>query len=160
PLVQPDMSDSASFDNTLQLLTLSGRDPMQACTIMMPQAWEQDSSLSPTQRAFFRYHACMVEPWDGPAAVVFTDGKVIRAALDRNGLRPARYEVLDAGYVLLASEAGLVHDWPGKVVSNGRLGPGRMIGIDLIAKKFLGDEEIKNRLTNEPRFVQWCDEHL
>ena len=160
PLVQPDMSDSASFDNTLQLLTLSGRDPMQACTIMMPQAWEQDSSLSPTQRAFFRYHACMVEPWDGPAAVVFTDGKVIGAALDRNGLRPARYKVFDDGYVLLASEAGLVHDWPGKVVSNGRLGPGRMIGIDLIANKFLADEEIKNRLTNEPRLVEWCDEHL
>jgi|UniRef100_UPI00404A573B glutamate synthase (ferredoxin) len=160
PLVQPDMSDSASFDNALQLLTLSGRDPLQACTIMMPPAWEQDKSLTPEQQAFYRYHSCMLEPWDGPAAVVFTDGKIVGAALDRNGLRPARYKIFDDGYVLLASEAGLVHDWPGKVVTNGRLGPGRMIGIDLIAKKFLPDDEIKSAMTAQPHFRTWCDEHL
>jgi glutamate synthase (ferredoxin) len=160
PLVQPDMSDSASFDNALQLLTLSGRDPLQACTIMMPPAWEQDKSLTPEQQAFYRYHSCMLEPWDGPAAVVFTDGKVVGAALDRNGLRPARYKIFDDGYVLLASEAGLVHDWPGKVVTNGRLGPGRMIGIDLVAKKFLSDDQIKAAMTQQPHFRTWCDEHL
>ncbi|MFZ9682313.1 MAG: glutamate synthase central domain-containing protein, partial [Cephaloticoccus sp.] len=160
PLVQPDMSDSASFDNALQLLTVSGRDPVQACTIMMPPAWEQDASLSASQRAFYRYHSCMLEPWDGPAAVVFTDGRVVGAALDRNGLRPARFKVFDDGYVLLASEAGLVHDWAGKVVTNGRLGPGRMIALDLVEHKFLADDDIKDRLTSEPRFGQWCEDHL
>ncbi|MCF7688167.1 MAG: glutamate synthase large subunit [Cephaloticoccus sp.] len=160
PLVQPGLSDSASFDNALQLLTLSGRDPMQACTIMIPPAWEQDTRLTPDQQAFYRYHSCVLEPWDGPAAVVFTDGKVVGAALDRNGLRPARYKIFDDGYVLLASEAGLVHDWPGKVVKNGRLGPGRMIAIDLVAKKFLPDNEIKETITGSPRFLPWCNDHL
>jgi len=160
PLVQPNMSDSASFDNALQLLSLSGRDPMQACTIMVPPAWEQDQRLTPEQQAFYRYHSCMLEPWDGPAAIVFTDGKVVGAALDRNGLRPARYKIFDDGYVLLASEAGLVHDWPGKVVKNGRLGPGRMIAIDLEAKRFIPDQEIKKTITEQPRFRAWCDEHL
>lgn len=160
PLVQPTMSDSASFDNALQLLTLGGRDPRQACTIMMPPAWEQDSELTPEQQAFYRYHSCMLEPWDGPAAVVFTNGKMVGAALDRNGLRPARYKVFDDGYILLASEAGLIHDWPGKIVANGRLGPGRMITIDLEAGTFVEDDEIKEALTQQPHFLTWCDEHL
>lgn len=160
PLVQPGMSDSASFDNALQLLTLGGRSPLHACNIMMPPAWEQDSRLTPEQRAFYRYHACMLEPWDGPAAMVFTDGKVLGAALDRNGLRPARYKIFDDGYVILASEAGLVHEWPGKIVANGRLGPGRMIAIDFEKKRFLEDEEIKAALTNSPQYLPWCNDHL
>ncbi|HEY9249737.1 MAG TPA: glutamate synthase large subunit, partial [Rariglobus sp.] len=160
PLVQPGMSDSASFDNALQLLTLGGRNPLHAAMLMMPPAWEKDKKLSPETKAFFRYHACMMEPWDGPAAVVFTDGRTIGAALDRNGLRPARYKIFDDGYFILASEAGLVHDFPGKVVEAGRLGPGRMIALDLTEHKFYRDEEVKARFTADPHFKQWCEEHL
>ena len=160
PLVQPNMSDSASFDNALHLITLGGRNPLHACMLMMPPAWEKDKSLSPDARAFFRYHACMMEPWDGPAAMVFTDGRVLGAALDRNGLRPARYKIFDDGYVILASEAGLVHDFPGKVIEAGRLGPGRMLAIDFAEKKFLRDEDIKTRFTSDPHFKEWCEQHL
>jgi glutamate synthase (NADPH/NADH) large chain/glutamate synthase (ferredoxin) len=160
PLVQPNLSDSASFDNALQLLTLGGRDPLHACLMMMPMAWEKDPTLSPEARAFFRYHACMIEPWDGPAAIVFTDGKVVGAALDRNGLRPARYKVFDDGYVMLASEAGLVFDFPGKVVQAGRLGPGRMMAVDLERHRVLTDEEVKESLASKPHFRAWCEEHL
>lgn len=160
PLVQPGMSDSASLDNGLQLLTLGGRNPLQAAMVMMPMAWEKDKKLSPDARAFFRYHSCMIEPWDGPAAVVFTDGRVIGAALDRNGLRPARFKIFDDGYVILASEAGLVHDFPGKVIRSGRLGPGRMIAVDLIEKKFYDDAELKARFTADPHYKEWCDAHL
>ncbi|HEX2100458.1 MAG TPA: glutamate synthase central domain-containing protein, partial [Candidatus Synoicihabitans sp.] len=160
PLVQPNMSDSASFDNALQLITLGGRSPLHACMMMMPPAWEKDKDLSPEAKAFFRYHACMMEPWDGPAAIVFTDGRVIGAALDRNGLRPARYKIYDDGYVILASEAGLVFDFPGKVVEAGRLGPGRMLAIDFAEKKFFRDDEIKTRFTSDPHFKSWCEGHL
>jgi len=160
PLVQPAMSDSASFDNALQLLTLGGRDSLQAAMMMMPMAWEKDKSLTPEARAFFRYHSCMLEPWDGPAAIVFTDGKVIGATLDRNGLRPARFKIFDDGYFMLASEAGLVFDFPGKVVQAGRLGPGRMIAIDLEKKKVLMDEEIRAAITEKPLYRTWCDAHL
>ena len=160
PLVQPNMSDSASFDNALQLLTLGGRDALHACMMMMPMAWEKDKSLSPEARAFFRYHSCMIEPWDGPAAIVFTDGKVVGAALDRNGLRPARYKIFDDGYVMLASEAGLVFDFPGTVVQSGRLGPGKMIAIDLEQKKVLHDADIRSALTSKPHYKAWCEEHL
>ena len=160
PLVQPNMSDSASFDNALQLLTLGGRESTHACMMMMPMAWEKDKSLSPEARAFFRYHSCMIEPWDGPAAIVFTDGKIVGAALDRNGLRPARYKIFDDGYVMLASEAGLVFDFPGSVVQSGRLGPGKMIAVDLEQKKVLHDADIRMALTSKPLYRAWCDENL
>jgi glutamate synthase (NADPH/NADH) large chain/glutamate synthase (ferredoxin) len=160
PLVQPNLSDSASFDNALQLLSLGGRSPLHACMMMMPMAWEKDAALSPESRAFFRYHACMMEPWDGPAAIVFTDGRILGAALDRNGLRPARYKIFDDGYVMLASEAGLVFDFPGRVVSAGRLGPGKMLAIDFRAQRVLHDEEIKASFTGDPLYQQWCATHL
>jgi glutamate synthase (NADPH/NADH) large chain/glutamate synthase (ferredoxin) len=102
----------------------------------------------------------MIEPWDGPAAIVFTDGKVIGAALDRNGLRPARFKIYDDGYVILASEAGLVHDFPGNVIRSGRLGPGKMIAVDLQQKKFFDDAELKARFTSDPHYREWCDAHL
>jgi glutamate synthase (ferredoxin) len=160
PLVQPNMSDSASFDNALQLLTLGGREALHACLMMMPMAWEKDKSLSPEARAFFRYHSCMIEPWDGPAAIVFTDGKIVGAALDRNGLRPARYKIFSDGYVMLASEAGLVFDFPGTVIESGRLGPGRMIAVDLEHKRVLHDSQILEAITHKPLYKSWCDEHL
>ncbi|EIP98516.1 glutamate synthase family protein [Opitutaceae bacterium TAV1] len=163
PLIQPGMSDSATFDNALQAITLGGRNPLHAAMMMMPPAWEKDKTLTPEARAFFRYHACIMEPWDGPAAIIFTDGRTIGAALDRNGLRPARYKIFDDGYVILASEAGLVHDFPGKVTEAGRLGPGRMIAIDLTSGAFLRDDEIKGAITRHPRsgdLKDWCEEHL
>ncbi|MCF3651394.1 glutamate synthase large subunit [Synoicihabitans lomoniglobus] len=160
PLVQPNGSDSATFDNALQLITLGGRNPLHAAMMMMPPAWEHDDDLSDEAKAFFRYHATMMEPWDGPAAVAFTDGKIIGATLDRNGLRPARYKIYDDGYVILASEAGLVFDFPGKVVEAGRLGPGRMIAVDLTQQRFLHDDEIKAEFTSTPRFLEWCKDHL
>ncbi|TAG28841.1 MAG: glutamate synthase large subunit, partial [Verrucomicrobia bacterium] len=160
PLVQPSGSDSATFDNALQILTLGGRSPLHAATMMMPPAWEKDQTLSPETRAFYRYHAAVIEPWDGPAAIVFTDGKVVGASLDRNGLRPARYKIFDDGYVILASEAGLVHDFPGKVVESGRLGPGRMIAVDFAAGKFLRDHEVKAAVTASPHYREWCNQHL
>ena len=160
PLVQPGGSDSATFDNALQLLTLGGRSPLHACMMMMPPAWEKDKTLAPEARAFYRYHSAVIEPWDGPAAMVFTDGKIVGASLDRNGLRPARYKIFDDGYVILASEAGLVHDFPGKVVESGRLGPGRMIALDFAAGKFLRDAEVKAAVASDPHYRQWCDGHL
>ena len=160
PLVQPSGSDSASFDNALQLLTLGGRSPLQAAMMMMPPAWEKDKSLTPETRAFYRYHSAILEPWDGPAAVLFTDGKIVGATLDRNGLRPARYKIFDDGYVILGSEAGLVHDFPGKVIESGRLGPGRMIAIDFAKAKFLRDDEVRSAITSSPHFREWCDNHL
>ena len=160
PLVQPNGSDSATFDNALQLLTLGGRNPLHAAMMMMPPAWETDDSFSDEAKAFFRYHATMMEPWDGPAAIAFTDGKVLGASLDRNGLRPARYKVYDDGYVIMASEAGLVFDFPGKVIESGRLGPGRMMAIDLTQQRFYHDDEIKASFTQNPLFKEWCAEHL
>ncbi|RRK01078.1 glutamate synthase subunit alpha, partial [Opitutaceae bacterium TAV3] len=160
PLIQPGMSDSATFDNALQAITLGGRDPRHAIMMMMPPAWEKDKILTPEARAFFRYHACIMEPWDGPAAIVFTDGRTIGAALDRNGLRPARYKIFDDGYVILASEAGLVHDFPGKVTESGRLGPGRMVALDLPTGTFLRDADIRQRITHDADFKDWCEQHL
>jgi glutamate synthase (ferredoxin) len=160
PLVEPGGSDSATFDNALELLTLGGRNPLHAAMMMMPPAWETDDDMSPEAKAFFRYHATMMEPWDGPAAIAFSDGKMIGAALDRNGLRPARYKIYDDGYVILASEAGLVFDFPGKVIEAGRLGPGRMIAIDFKEQRFYYDHEIKGRFTEDPTFKTWCEEHL
>jgi len=160
PLVQPGGSDSATFDNALQLLALGGRNPLQAAMMMMPPAWEHDDDLSAESKAFFRYHATMMEPWDGPAAIAFTDGRIIGASLDRNGLRPARYKIYDDGYVIMASEAGLVFDFPGKVVEAGRLGPGRMLAIDLAEGRFFRDHEIKAQFTSDPHFQAWCAEHL
>ena len=160
PIIQPGMSDSATFDNTLQVLTLGGRSPLHAAMMMMPSAWEKDKTLTPEARAFYRYHAAVIEPWDGPAAVLFTDGKIVGATLDRNGLRPARYKIFDDGYVILGSEAGLVHDFPGKVIESGRLGPGRMIAVDFAANKFLRDDEVKAAFASSPHYRTWCEGHL
>ncbi|TVR47670.1 MAG: glutamate synthase large subunit [Puniceicoccaceae bacterium] len=160
PLVQPDMSDSASFDNALQAITLGGRSPLNACAMMMPPAWEKDELMDPGLRAFYRYHACLLEPWDGPAAIAFSDGRYVAAALDRNGLRPARYKLYDDGTFVLASEAGLIPEDGLKILSSGRLGPGRMVAIDLVEHRFLSDEDIKSGFAAESRFRQWCDDHL
>ncbi len=160
PIIQPDLSDSASFDNALQLITLGGRSAMQSAMMMMPPAWEVNDHLSEELRGFYEYHACMLEPWDGPAAIAFTDGRYVAASLDRNGLRPARYKIYDDGTVLLASELGLIDETDMKTVRSGRLGPGKMIAIDLEEKRFLENDEIKEAIGSDPKFKKWCQEHL
>ncbi len=160
PIVQPGMSDSASLDNVLQTLILGGRSPLHAMMMMVPMAWEKDKKLPAELRDFYRFHSHLMEPWDGPAALAFTDGRIIAASLDRNGLRPARFKVYDDGYVVLASEAGVVADLPGKVVQSGRLGPGRMIAIDLDQKKLLTDDEIKAVVTKDFAYGDWNEKHL
>lgn len=160
PMIQSNMSDSASFDNCLQLLTVGGRSCLHSTAMMMPWAWEQDPQLPKPVRDFYKYHAVMMEPWDGPAAVVFSDGRYVGASLDRNGLRPARYKIFEDDTIILASEVGLVPGWGSKVVETGRLGPGRMIAVDLKEKKVLRDEEIKNRLAGEGSYSEWCDHNI
>ena len=156
PVIQPGMSDSANFDNALQCLALGGRSAIHACQMMMPVAWENDPSLSPEVREFFHYHAGVMEPWDGPAAIVYSDGRYVAASLDRNGLRPARYKVYADGTVLLASEVGLIPDWGARVVESGRLGPGRMIAIDLEERRLLHDDAIKDHLAGRHDYGDLC----
>lgn len=160
PIVQPDLSDSASFDNALQLITLGGRSALHSAMMMMPPAWENNQRISEDLKGFYEYHACMLEPWDGPAAIAFTDGRYVAASLDRNGLRPARYKIYDDGTILLASELGLIDETDLKTVRSGRLGPGKMVAVDLEEKRFLDNDEIKSAIGKDPKFKTWCQEHL
>ncbi|MDR2982715.1 MAG: glutamate synthase large subunit, partial [Puniceicoccales bacterium] len=146
PIVQPDMSDSASFDNVFQLLTVSGREGTIAASMMVPLAWENDTQLPEAVRNFYHYQSLVMEPWDGPAAIIFTDGRYLGATLDRNGLRPLRYKIFEDGHIVAASEAGLIAEWGSPVIKTGRLGPGVMLAIDLKEQRFLEDEEVKDML--------------
>jgi len=142
PIVTPGASDSASFDEVVELLTLSGRSLPHAVMMMVPEAWENQTEIDPTRRAFYEYHSMLMEPWDGPAAIVFTDGSLVGATLDRNGLRPGRYLVTDDGLVVLASEIGVLDIDQSKVVRKGRLQPGRMFLVDSEAGRLIEDVEI------------------
>ncbi len=146
PIIQEGMSDSASFDNAIQLLTVGGRSCIHGISMMMPHAWEKDELLSEEVRDFYRYHSAVMEPWDGPAAIVFTDGRFIGAALDRNGLRPLRYKVYDDGTVVFGSEAGMIPDWGARIVKNARLGPGRLVAVDIVDGRVLDHAEVKDYL--------------
>ncbi len=157
PIVTPGASDSASFDEVLELLHLAGRPLHHAVLMMIPEAWENHRSMDPARRAFYRYHASLMEPWDGPAAVAFTDGTTIGAVLDRNGLRPARYWVTDDGLVVLASEVGVLDISPDKVVRKGRLQPGRMFLVDTEAGRIVDDDEIKAALSEEQPYAHWLE---
>jgi glutamate synthase (NADPH/NADH) large chain len=158
PIVTPGASDSASFDEVLELLHLGGRPIHHAVLMMIPEAWENHRTMDPARRAFYRYHASLMEPWDGPAAVAFTDGSVIGAVLDRNGLRPARYWVTDDGMVVLASEVGVLDVPSSKVVRKGRLQPGRMFLVDTEAGRIVDDDEIKDALAAEHPYSAWLEE--
>ena len=160
PVLTPGASDSASFDEVLELLHLSGRSLPHAVLMMIPEAWENHAEMDAERRAFYAYHSCLMEPWDGPAAVAFTDGTVIGAVLDRNGLRPARYWVSDEGLVVLASEVGVLDLAPERIVRKGRLQPGRMFLVDTAAGRIVGDDEIKEALAAEHPYQQWLDEGL
>ncbi|MEN9305611.1 MAG: hypothetical protein RLY76_879 [Actinomycetota bacterium] len=155
PIVDPAGSDSASFDEVLELLYLGGRTLPHSILMMIPEAWENHETMPAQLRDFYRFHASLMEPWDGPACVTFTDGNQIGAVLDRNGLRPSRFWVTDDGLVILASEVGVLDVPQEKVVRKGRLQPGRMFLVDIAAGKIIEDEEIKSSLANNAPYGEW-----
>lgn len=157
PVCTPDASDSASFDEVLELLHLGGRSLPHSVLMMIPEAWENHTSMDPARRAFYQYHSTMMEPWDGPACVAFTDGTQVGAVLDRNGLRPGRYWVTDDGLVVLGSEVGVLDIDPAKVVRKGRLQPGRMFLVDTAEHRIIEDDEIKAALAAEHPYAQWLE---
>ena len=160
PICTPGGSDSASFDEVLELLHLGGRSLPHAMLMMIPEAWENHDTMDADKRAFYRFHASLMEPWDGPACVSFTDGNVIGAVLDRNGLRPSRYWVTDDDLVVLASEVGVIDVPPGKIVRKGRLQPGRMFLVDTEQGRIVDDDEIKRSLAAAHPYARWLDEGI
>ncbi|MEZ5118981.1 MAG: glutamate synthase large subunit [Candidatus Nanopelagicales bacterium] len=155
PICTPTASDSASFDEVLELLYLGGRPLPHAVLMMIPEAWENNTEMDPARRAFYEYHSTLTEPWDGPASVSFTDGRLIGAVLDRNGLRPGRFWVTSDGLVVLASEAGVLDLDPATVVRKGRLQPGKMFLVDTVAGRIIEDDEIKAELAAEHPYEEW-----
>lgn len=157
PISMEGQSDTATFDNALELLVMAGYPLAQAAMMMIPEAWEQHSTMDERRRAFYEYHAAMLEPWDGPAAMVFTDGRQIGATLDRNGLRPARFIVTDDDVVVLASEAGVLPIEDSRIVRKWRLQPGKMFLIDLELGRIIEDEELKQQFAAAKPYRQWID---
>ena len=160
PICTPGSSDTARLDEVLELLHLGGYSLPHAMLMMIPEAWERHADMDPAVRDFYRFHACIMEPWDGPASVTFTDGTVVGAVLDRNGLRPSRYWVCDDGLVLMASEVGTLPIDAKHVVAKGRLQPGRMFLIDTSQGRIIGDEEIKRTLATAHPYGEWLDSNL
>ena len=160
PIINPNGSDSGMFDNTLELLYLSGRSLPHAVMMMIPEPWSNHESMDDDKRAFYQYHSSLMEPWDGPASISFTDGTQIGAVLDRNGLRPGRYYVTKDDLVILASEAGVLDVPPENVVRKGRLQPGKMFLVDTAQGRIVEDEEIKRTLATARPYREWLDEYL
>ena len=160
PILDEDGSDSAIFDNCLEFLSLSGRSMSHAAMMMIPEPWENHESMSDEKRAFYEYHSCLMEPWDGPASIAFTDGVVVGACLDRNGLRPSRYYVTKDDVLVLASEAGVMEVAPEMVDYKGRLQPGRTLLIDTEEGRIISDEEVKNQVASEHPYRQWLDGYM
>ncbi|SCK28945.1 glutamate synthase (NADPH/NADH) large chain [Streptomyces sp. WMMB 714] len=163
PLNTPGASDSATFDEVLELLHLGGRSLPHSVLMMVPEAWESPESkeaMNPARRAFYQYHSTMMEPWDGPACVTFTDGTQVGAVLDRNGLRPGRYWVTDDGLVVLGSEVGVLDIDPARIVRKGRLQPGRMFLVDTSERRIIEDDEIKEQLASEQPYEEWLEAGL
>ena len=157
PIVSKGASDSATFDEVLELLVLSGRSLPHAMMMMIPGAWEKQMDIDPQLRDFYEYHSMIMEPWDGPAAVVFTDGDLVGATLDRNGLRPGRFVVTEDGFIILASEIGVADISPDKIVRKGRLQPGKMFLIDTVAGQIVEDEQIKSEVSSLEPWGEWLD---
>jgi len=158
PIVEKDCSDSGTFDNVLEFLLMNGRELPEAVLMMIPEAWQQHATMDAGKRAFYEYHSCLMEPWDGPASIVFTDGTCIGAVLDRNGLRPSRYYVTSDDVCIMASEVGVVKIDPARVIEKGRLQPGRMFLIDFEQGRMIPDQEIKRECANARPYQQWLDE--
>jgi glutamate synthase (ferredoxin) len=159
PVINPDGSDSAQFDNCVELLVMAGRELPHAMMMMIPEPWENHESMDAERRAFYEYHSCLIEPWDGPASMAFTDGIRIGACLDRNGLRPSRYYVTKDDVVIMASEAGVLPIAPERVAIKGRLQPGRMFLVDTEQGRIIADEELKHKYASAHPYQKWLDEH-
>ncbi|WP_079933378.1 glutamate synthase large subunit [Carboxydocella sp. ULO1] len=160
PVIDPDGSDSAMFDNCLEFLYLTGRSLPHAMMMMIPEPWQNHESMSPEKKAFYEYHSCLMEPWDGPAAMAFTDGRIIGAVLDRNGLRPSRYYVTEDDLIIMASEVGVLEVPQEKVIIKERLRPGRMLLVDTEAGRIISDDELKHQIATEHPYEEWLKEHL
>lgn len=160
PIVDTSGSDSAMLDNVLELLVMGGRDIRHSLTMLVPEAWERVHDMEPPRRAFYQYHAGMMEPWDGPAALAFCDGQVVGLALDRNGLRPARYLLTDDGLVICGSEVGAVSIDESRIVRKGKVGPGQMIAADLCTGRFEENDDIRSRLAARQPYAEWLKRHM
>ena len=160
PVIDESGSDSAMFDNALELLVLSGRSLPHAVMMMIPEPWSGDSTMSPEKRAFYEYHSCLMEPWDGPASIAFTDGRQIGAVLDRNGLRPSRYYVTKDDLVIMGSEVGVLEVAPENVLIKGRLQPGRMFLVDLEQGRIIADDELKFKIATEHPYADWLRDNI
>src|SRR5580704_12255376 len=160
PVINTDGSDSGMFDNCLELLVLAGRSLPHAVMMMIPEPWANHETMSDEKKAFYEYHSCLMEPWDGPASIAFTDGKKIGAVLDRNGLRPSRYYVTKDDLVIMASEVGVLDIPPDRILQKGRLQPGRMFLVDTEEGRIVADEEIKLKIATEQPYRLWLDEHM
>ncbi len=160
PAIDADGSDSAMLDNVLELLHLAGRSLPHALMMLIPEPWSRHESMPEERRAFYEYHACLLEPWDGPASIAFTDGTIVGATLDRNGLRPARYWVTSDGRVVMASESGVLDVPPERIVEKGRLAPGRMFVVDTAAGRIVPDDELKRAVATERPYGDWCRDGL
>jgi len=159
PIIFDGKSDSASMDMVVELLVMTGRPLPEVMMMMVPEAWEKDTTMSPEKRAFYEYNSCIMEPWDGPASVPFTDGNYIGALLDRNGLRPSRYTVTKDGYVIMSSEIGVIEVAPENVVKHGRLEPGKMFLVDMNAGRIIEDQEIKDEIVFKHPYKDWVSQH-
>ncbi|MDN5314766.1 MAG: glutamate synthase large chain [Clostridiales bacterium] len=159
PIIHPQGSDSAMFDNCLEFLTLSGRSLAHAAMMMVPEPWSKHEQMSDDLRAFYEYHSMLMEPWDGPAAMALTDGVRVAALLDRNGLRPSRYYLTDDDMIILASEAGVLDIAPEKIIAKDRLRPGRMLLIDTEIGRIISDEELKAKIAAEHPYREWLNEY-
>jgi glutamate synthase (NADPH) large chain len=157
PVVEPDCSDSGSFDNVLEFLLMSGRSLQESVMMMIPEAWQSDTNMSAEKRAFYEYNSALMEPWDGPASIAFTDGKYIGAVLDRNGLRPSRYYLTHDDKVIMASEVGVLTVDPANVKKKGRLQPGKMFLVDFEQGRLIPDEELKIEFASKRPYKQWLD---
>jgi glutamate synthase (ferredoxin) len=160
PVINVEGSDSTIFDNALELLYLSGRSLPHAVMMMIPEPWTAHESMSAEKKAFYKYHSCLMEPWDGPASIAFTDGTMMGAVLDRNGLRPSRYYVTKDDLVIMASEAGVLPIEPERVLEKGRLQPGRMFLVDMKEGRIIADEEIKQQIVTAEPYSQWLQDNL
>ena len=159
PVINTDGSDSAQFDNCVELLVMAGRELPHAMMMMIPEPWENHESMDAERRAFYEFHSCLMEPWDGPASMAFTDGQIIGACLDRNGLRPSRYYVTKDDMVIMASEAGVLPVAPERILQKGRLQPGRMFLVDIGQGRIVADEELKKKYSSAHPYRKWLEEH-
>ncbi|GAB4199397.1 MAG: glutamate synthase-related protein [Sandaracinaceae bacterium] len=160
PIIDTSGSDSAQFDDVLELLVHTGRSLPHALMMMIPEAWEKDPAMSAEKRAFYAYHACLMEPWDGPACIVFSDGRLVGATLDRNGLRPARYAITRDGLVVMASESGVLPLTADEVEARGRLRPGRMFVVDTAEGRIVDDAELKSKIASRRPYGRWVEQNI